>query len=103
FNNIVDSLSVESLQIFLKRQEQIASEGDSETLAMAHDYYRHHDDLGTVLRDIKREMSPTRIINANDTSQSGILEKGHYEALNSLESPSNLCKSAHYTIYLFSN
>src|SRR5699024_5305209 len=90
FNNIVDSLSVESLQIFLKRQEQIASEGDSETLAMAHDYYRHHDDLGTVLRDIKREMSPTRIINANDTSQSGILEKGHYEALNSLESPSNL-------------
>src|SRR5690625_4655531 len=39
---------------------------------------------------MKRELSPNRIINANDTSQSGILEKGHYEALNSLESPTNL-------------
>src|SRR5690625_2224692 len=39
---------------------------------------------------MKRELSPNRIINANDSSQSGILEKGHYEALNSLESPTNL-------------
>lgn len=90
FNNLVDSLTVESLQSFLERQAQIATEADSETLAFAHDYYRHHDDLGMVIRDIKREMNPNRIINANDTSQSGILEKGHYEALNSLESPSNL-------------
>src|SRR5699024_1418305 len=57
------------------------------------DYYRNHDDLGTVVSDIKREMSPNRIINANDTSQSGILEKGHYEALNSLESPLNLYRA----------
>src|SRR5699024_3317517 len=90
FNTLVDELSVESLQAFLERQAHIASEDDSETLALAHDYYRNHDDLGAVVRDIKREMSPNRIINANDTSQSGILEKGHYEALNSLESPTNL-------------
>lgn len=90
FNSIVEELTVESLQAFLERQAQIASEDDSETLALAHDYYRNHDDLGAVVRDIKREMSPNRIINANDTSQSGILEKGHYEALNSLESPTNL-------------
>jgi len=90
FNTLVDELTVESLQAFLERQAQIASEDDSETLALAHDYYRNHHDLGAVVRDIKREMSPNRIINANDTSQSGILEKGHYEALNSLESPTNL-------------
>ncbi|MGX7076864.1 DEAD/DEAH box helicase family protein [Globicatella sanguinis] len=90
FNCIIEELTVESLQAFLERQAQIASEDDSETLALAHDYYRNHDDLGSVVRDIKREMSPNRIINANDTSQSGILEKGHYEALNSLESPANL-------------
>jgi len=90
FNSLVEELTVESLQAFLERQAQIASEDDSETLALAHDYYRKHDDLGVVVRDIKREMSPSRIINANDTSQSGILEKGHYEALNSLESPTNL-------------
>src|SRR5690625_506651 len=90
FNELVDTLTIESLQAFLERQSQITSEDDSETLSLAHDYYRNHDDLGTVVRDIKREMSPNRIINANDTSQSGILEKGHYEALNSLESPLNL-------------
>lgn len=90
FNSLVEELTVDSLQAFLERQAQLASEDDSETLALAHDYYRKHDDLGAVVRDIKREMSPSRIINANDTSQSGILEKGHYEALNSLESPTNL-------------
>src|SRR5699024_3015248 len=71
-------------------QALITSEDDSETLSLAHDYYRNHDDLGTVVSDIKREMSPNRIINANDTSQSGILEKGHYEAFNNLEIPLNL-------------
>src|SRR5699024_3649724 len=90
FNDLVNTLTVESLKTFLERQSQIASDDDSETLTLAHDYYRQHDDLSTIVRDIKREMSPSRIINANDTSQSGILEKGHYEALNSLESPSNL-------------
>src|SRR5690625_3097883 len=90
FNELVDTLTAESLQSFLERQAQITSEDDSETLSLVHDYYRNHDDLGVVVSDIKREMSPNRIINANDTSQSGILEKGHYEALNSLESPLNL-------------
>src|SRR5699024_2208101 len=92
FNSLVEGLTVDSLQTFLNRQAQIASKDDSETLALAHDYYRNHDDLSAVVRDIKREMSPSpsRIINANDSNQSGILEKGHYQALNSLENPSNL-------------
>lgn len=91
FNNLIDTLTVGSLKVFLDRQAQISSEDDSETLTLAHDYYRKHEaSLSEVIRDVKRELAPSRIINANDTSQSGILEKGHYEALNSLESPSNL-------------
>lgn len=91
FNTLVDSLTVQSLKTFLYRQEQITSEDDSETLSVAYRYYRDHEDvLNEIVRDIKREFSPNRIINANDTSQSGILEKGSYEALNSLESPTNL-------------
>ncbi len=91
FNELIDTLTVGSLKVFLDRQAQIASEDDSETLALAHDYYREHEtNLSEIIRDIKRELAPSRIINANDTTQSGILEKGHYEALNSLESPTNL-------------
>src|SRR5699024_12816543 len=78
------------LKVILNRQVHIASEEDSETLALAHEYYRNHEELSDVVRDIKRELAPTRIINANDSNQSGIWEKGHYEALNSLESPTNL-------------
>ena len=91
FNNLIENLSVSTLENFLARQSQLASEEDSETLALAHQYYRDNEDkLTEIIRDIKREFAPNRIINANDTSQSGILEKGHYEALNSLESPTNL-------------
>src|SRR5690625_4482195 len=91
FNELIENLTVESLKSFLDRQTQIATEDDSETLALAHDYYRKNEEnLVDIVRDIKRELAPNRIINANDSSQSGILEKGDYEALNSLESPSNL-------------
>lgn len=91
FNELIEKLTVNSLKSFLNRQAQIATEEDSETLALAHEYYRKNENqLGKIIRDIKREFAPNRIINANDTSQSGILEKGHYEALNSLESPTNL-------------
>lgn len=91
FNELIENLSVDSLKIFLERQTQIATEDASETLSMAHEYYRKNEGkLADIVRDIKRELASSRIINANDTSQSGILEKGHYEALNSLESPANL-------------
>src|SRR5699024_754227 len=46
--------------------------------------------LAAVIQDMKREFNPSRIINANDSAQSGILEKGQYGALNSLENPNNL-------------
>ncbi|PTI87549.1 DEAD/DEAH box helicase family protein [Staphylococcus simulans] len=90
FNNLISTLTIDSLKAFLDRQIKLSSEDDSETLTLAHNYYRNHKDLGSVVRDIKREMNSNRILNANDTNQSGILEKGHYESLNSLENPENL-------------
>lgn len=91
FNDLIDTLSAASLKEFLNRQEQIITEDDSETLALAYQYYKEkNENLTEIVREIKREFASNRIINANDTSQSGILEKGHYEALNSLESPTNL-------------
>src|SRR5699024_5848514 len=51
FNELVDALTVDALQDFLNRQAQISSKDDSETLTLAHDYYRKHEDLGSVIRD----------------------------------------------------
>lgn len=91
FNDMIKSLTTDSLRNFLLRQKQIGVEDESETLAFAHQYYRERDEqLAEIVREIKREFAPTRIINANDSDRSGLLEKGQYEALNSLESPSNL-------------
>lgn len=91
FNEMIHRLTSESLKQFLQRQEQIATEEDSETLTLAYQYYRENEHrLQEIVNDIKREFSPTRIINANDSDRTGMLEKGHYEALNSLESPNNL-------------
>ncbi|HBG01344.1 MAG TPA: restriction endonuclease, partial [Firmicutes bacterium] len=90
-NQLVDSLTEESLGDFLDRQVQIATADNSETLALAHAYFRAREaDWPEIIRDIKREFAPSRIINANDSDRSNMLEKGQYEALNSLESLSNL-------------
>lgn len=91
FIDLIESLTVDYLRYFLESQKQMATEEDSQTLALAHDYYRKNDDkLSSIVRDIKREFSSNRIINANDSDRSNMLERGQYEALNSLESPSNL-------------
>lgn len=91
FNDMIATLTVDSLKEFLARQAQIGTEDDSETLGFAHQYYRDNTErLTDIVRDLKREFASNRIINANDTERTGILEKGQYEALNSLESPTNL-------------
>ncbi len=91
FNRLVASLTAPYLKNFLARQSQIAGKDGSETLALAHDYWRENEEnLVPLIRQIKREFGPGRIINANDSDRSNMLEQGHYEALNSLESPANL-------------
>lgn len=92
FNTLIDSLTPQLIREFLLRQEHVGNERESETLSIAHEYYRKNDsELDQIVREIKREFSPGRIINANDSDRgAGMLEKGQYEALNSLESPANL-------------
>jgi type III restriction enzyme len=91
FNHLIKTLTADSLREFIARQSQVGAQEDSETLALAHEYYRKNDNqLTEIVREIKREFGPNRIINANDSDRSGLLEKGQYEALNSLESPTNL-------------
>lgn len=92
FNELIESLTPEKLIHFLKRQKALKTEDESETLAVAFDYYRKNEaELPQIIREMKREFAPTRIINANDSDRgAGMLEKGQYDALNSLESPANL-------------
>lgn len=57
---------------------------------MAYNFYlQNEDDLGKIVREIKQDFDPRNILNANDAS-GNMLEKGQYEALNTLESPNNL-------------
>ena len=92
FNEMIENLTVESLREFLVSQSRSVSEEQSHTLQLAYQYYLENDDLSTVVREIKRGFSPTRILNANDSDSGskGLLETGQYQALNSLESPNNL-------------
>ncbi|WP_017547424.1 DEAD/DEAH box helicase family protein [Salinicoccus carnicancri] len=92
FNQLIEELSVEKVINFLERQGQMSDDVSSETLAMAREYYlRNKEILYEIIQDIKREFSSNRVINANDSDRGkGMLEKGQYEALNSLESPENL-------------
>lgn len=92
FNDLIETLTPEIVREFLARQKALKSEDESETLSIAFEYYRKNDeDLPQILREIKREFSSNRVINANDSDRSAsMLEKGQYEALNTLESPSNL-------------
>lgn len=92
FNELIESLTPETVRGFLARQKALKSEDESETLSIAFDYYRKNDeDLLQIVREIKREFSSKRIINANDSDRgAGMLEKGQYEVLNTLESPANL-------------
>ena len=92
FNQLVEKLSPDYVLEFSKRQNKTISETQSETLGFTYEYFlKNEKELPQIVKEIKREFSPTRVINANDSDRGGgMLEKGQYEALNSLESPDNL-------------
>lgn len=90
FNTLIESLTVDSLMTFLMRQNEMAIRNESEVLTLVYSYFLNHKNLEAEIQKIKREFSSKRIINANDTDRTGILEKGQYNALNSLESPTNI-------------
>ena len=92
FKELINQLSAGKVEDFIRFRSRISDEEQSETLSRAYQYYLvNAEELPQMVREMKRQFSPSRIINANDSDRgAGMLEKGQYEALNSLESPSNL-------------
>ena len=89
FNGLIEKLNVKDLIDFIKRQKLLDS-NESSALALAYGFYlKNEDNLARIVREIKQDFDSRNIINANDTS-GNMLEKGQYEALNTLESPNNL-------------
>lgn len=89
FNELITNLNVNDLVTFIKRQ-QLLDSNESSALELAYNYYLQNEaDLAKIVREIKQDFDPRNVLNANDTS-GNMLEKGQYEALNTLESPNNL-------------
>jgi type III restriction enzyme len=89
FNELIANLNVSDLVLFIKRQQALDS-NESSVLELAYNFYlQNEDDLAKIVREIKQDFNPRNVLNANDTS-GNMLEKGQYEALNTLESPNNL-------------
>lgn len=89
FNELIANLKVSDLVSFILRQ-QVMDSNESSALQLAYRFYlQNEDDLAKIVREIKQDFDPRNILNANDAS-GNMLEKGQYEALNTLESPNNL-------------
>ena len=88
FNEIIAQLTVKNLLEFIKRQ-QLMDSNDNAALEIAYKYYlKNKSHLSKIISEIKHDFNPKNILNANDAS-GNMLEKGHYKALNTLESPNN--------------
>ena len=88
FNTLIANLNASKLSDFIKRQ-QLLDSNDSSALELAYTFYlKNEDRLADIVREIKHDFDPRNVLNANDTS-GNMLEKGQYEALNTLESPNN--------------
>ncbi len=89
FNDLIANLNVSDLVSFIHRQRVLDS-NESSALELAYNFYlQNEDDLAKIVREIKHDFDPRNVLNANDAS-GNMLEKGQYEALNTLESPNNL-------------
>ncbi|EGO5081051.1 DEAD/DEAH box helicase family protein [Enterococcus faecalis] len=89
FNQMIENLNVRELIAFIKRQQLMDSNASS-ALSLVYDFYlKNEDDLGKIIREIKNDFDSRNVLNANDTS-GNMLEKGQYQALNTLENPNNL-------------
>ena len=89
FNQMIENLNVRDLSAFIKRQ-QLMDSNSSSALSLVYDFYlKNEADLSKIIREIKHDFDSRNVLNANDTS-GNMLEKGKYQALNTLENPNNL-------------
>ncbi|AUJ31351.1 MAG: DEAD/DEAH box helicase family protein [Liquorilactobacillus nagelii] len=88
FNEMIAKLTAKDLLAFIERQ-QLMDSNDNAVLELAYKYYlKNKEEVGKIVREIKHDFDPKNVLNANDAS-GNMLEKGQYEALNTLESPNN--------------
>ena len=89
FNRIIENLNTKDLLTFIRRQKLMDS-NKSSALSSTYDFYLEKElELGKIVQEIKRDFDARNVLNANDTS-GNMLEKGQYQALNTLENPNNL-------------
>ncbi|MBG9768362.1 DEAD/DEAH box helicase family protein [Bacillus vallismortis] len=89
FNELITNLNVSDLVSFIQRQQALDS-NESSALKLAYNFYlQNENDLAKIVREIKQDFDPRNVLNANDAS-GNMLEKGQYEALNTLENSNNL-------------
>lgn len=92
FNEMIAKLTAKDLLAFIERQ-QLMDSNDNAVLELAYKYYlKNKEELGKIVREIKHDFDPKNVLNANDAS-GNMLEKGQYEALNTLESPNNFYRA----------
>ncbi|MCY9806658.1 DEAD/DEAH box helicase family protein [Lentilactobacillus senioris] len=88
FNEMIAKLTAKDLLAFIERQ-QLMDSNDNAVLELSYKYYlKNKEELGKIVREIKHDFDSKNVLNANDAS-GNMLEKGQYEALNTLESPNN--------------
>lgn len=88
FHQLVDQLTKEQVLDFIQLNFNEKTEDFSETLYRTYSYYRSNEErLDEMVREMKRQFSRQRVLNANTTN---MLENDQYHALNTLESPLNL-------------
>jgi type III restriction enzyme len=87
FIELIQNLTVEELDKFIKRQKQ-SVESENTSLSMAYSYYSEQN-LATILTELKHDFDARNIINVNDSERTGLMEIGNYRMLNTLEDPDN--------------
>ncbi|SJZ96965.1 type III restriction enzyme [Pilibacter termitis] len=92
FHEMIENLTVEEVYSFVKRQK---SKENGEYTPLLASYIRiekayENGELGELVATIQCDFSKKNVLNANDSDRGGsMLEKGDYQALNTLESPNN--------------
>ncbi|SFF13254.1 DEAD/DEAH box helicase family protein [Trichococcus pasteurii] len=87
FIELIQALTVEELDKFIKRQKQ-SSESENTSLSLAYSYYSEQN-LAKILTELKHDFDARNIINVNDSERTGLMEIGNYRMLNTLEDPDN--------------
>ncbi|PMB83636.1 restriction endonuclease [Dolosicoccus paucivorans] len=88
FHQLIEKLTAESVYDFISLRFNEDTRDYSETLYRTYHYFMQNKErLNEIVREMKRQFTPNRVINANTQN---MLENEQYEVLNTLESPSNL-------------